>query len=290
MNKISFKPISFLLTLVVLTIFGSPLSARAETADTNYSTGSPESSLESLPAVDSAAKPAFSITPLAIHPTGTGSSEDAPKSYELDNNQQPISDVANDPLAITSNPELLETSASGLWQQQINTSALPEGVYEADTTVHETDNTIAQTDIDPGRATRGGASYIGIGGNIGLTGDTATGNGAFVVNSKIGLTRTLSFRPSVIIEDDVDFLLPVTYDFVIQQEDPFERVPFAPFVGGGVAFSTDDDNNFGFLLTGGVDVPLSSQFVANATVNVGFIEDTTDVGIVLGVGYTFVGF
>lgn len=290
MNKMSFKPITFLLTLAALTIFGSPLSARAETPDTSYFSGSSESSPESLPAVDSVVKPAFSVTPLAVYPVDTESSETASQSYELDNNQQPIPDVADNSLATTTNPELLQTSASALSPQKIDASTLPGGIYEADTAVDATDNTIAQTDIDPGRVTRGGASYIGVGGNIGLTGDTATGNGAFVVNSKIGLTRTLSFRPSVIIEDDVDFLLPVTYDFVIRREDPFERVPFAPFAGGGVAFSTDDNNNFGFLLTGGVDVPLSSQFVANATVNVGFIEDTTNVGIVLGVGYTFVGF
>jgi hypothetical protein len=149
------------------------------------------------------------------------------------------------------------------------------------------DTTVAQTELDPGRATRGGSSYIGIGGNIGLGGNTALGKGAFVINSKIGLTRNISFRPAVILGDNTDFLLPVTYDFVIQSNDPFAPVPFAPFAGGGVAVSTEGD--VGFLLTGGVDFPLSREFVANASINVGFSGDT-DVGLIVGVGYTFPGF
>jgi len=39
-----------------------------------------------------------------------------------------------------------------------------------------------------------------------------------------------------------------------------------------------------------VDVPLSRSFVANGSINIGFIEDETDIGIILGVGYTFPDF
>lgn len=44
--------------------------------------------------------------------------------------------------------------------------------------------------INPGRATRGVSSYIGVAGNIGLGGDSALADGAFTVISKIGLTPT----------------------------------------------------------------------------------------------------
>ncbi|MHC5728818.1 MAG: fasciclin domain-containing protein, partial [Nostoc sp.] len=53
--------------------------------------------------------------------------------------------------------------------------------------------------VEPGRATRGGRSYIGVAGNIGLLGnDRALSDGNFAVISKVGLTRNISVRPSVI--------------------------------------------------------------------------------------------
>lgn len=140
--------------------------------------------------------------------------------------------------------------------------------------------------ITPGRATRSGPSYIGIGGNIGFGGDTALGEGSFVVFSKVGLTPNFSLRPSVAINDDPTVLVPVTVDF---PTDPIsETVPFdvAPYVGGGVAISTGSDSLARPLITGGLDVPLSEQFTANANVNVAFFRDT-EVGLILGVGYNF---
>lgn len=182
-------------------------------------------------------------------------------------------------------PGTVSTSATQL-------TAQPETVPQAEVAPEQADMTVAQDleNVDPGRATRGGRSYVGIGGNLGLSGGTGIGQGGFLINSKIGLTRAISFRPSVIIGESTDFLLPLTYDFFLQSADPFEPIPFAPFVGGGVAFSTSDDNTVGFLLTGGADVPLSRQFVANATVNAGFFGDTTSIGIAIGVGYQFSGF
>ena len=182
-------------------------------------------------------------------------------------------------------PGAVSTSATHL-------TAQPESSSELGTFSGQTDTKVAQEleTIDPGRATRGGRSYVGIGGALGLTGGTGIGQGGFLINSKIGLTRSISVRPSVIIGDSTDFLIPLTYDFYLESRDPFEPIPFAPFVGGGVAFSTDDENDIGFLLTGGADFPLSRQFIANATVNAGFFGDSTSVGISLGVGYVFSGF
>lgn len=182
-------------------------------------------------------------------------------------------------------PGTVSTSAANL-------TADTEPSSESEASSEQGDTTVAQEleNIEPGRPTRGGRSYVGIGGAVGLSGSTGIGQGGFLINSKIGLTRAISFRPSVIIGDSADFLLPLTYDFFLESRDPFQPVPFAPFVGGGVAFSTDDGNNVGFLITGGADFPLSRQFVGNATVNAGFFGDTTSVGISLGVGYLFSGF
>lgn len=175
-------------------------------------------------------------------------------------------------------PGTAETSASALTNQSAATQAPANSAGKKG-------QQVAQLDLEPGRGTRSGSSYIGIGGNIGLTGDTALGDSGFTVFSKIGLTRIFSVRPSVVIGDDTDFIIPITYDFAIQAE-PFQRINFAPYVGAGIIISTSDDSNLGFALTGGVDVPINERFTATAALTAGFI-DTTDLGITVGIGYNF---
>ena len=147
-------------------------------------------------------------------------------------------------------------------------------------------------DVEPGRATRGGSSYIGIGGNIGLGGgETALGLGNFTVLSKVGLTNAISARPSVVFGDSTAILIPVTYDFNLQPTgaETEEISAFSPYVGGGLAIATGDNSDVGPMLTAGVDVPVARQITANAGVNVGFFDDTS-VGLAIGVGYNFAGF
>jgi hypothetical protein len=151
---------------------------------------------------------------------------------------------------------------------------------------------VAQADITvtPGRVTRGGASYIGIAGNIGLTGNSALGDGNFTLISKIGLTRTVSARPAAVLGSDPVILLPLTYDFNIRSSEAFtEPLPIAPYLGGGAAIRTGDNSDVAFLVTGGIDVPLTRQFTATAAINAAFFGDT-DVGLLIGVGYNFRGF
>lgn len=151
---------------------------------------------------------------------------------------------------------------------------------------------VAQLDVDPGQPTRGGSSYVGVAGNLGLSddGDTAVGDGNFMIISKIGLTNRLSARPSVVLGDNATFLIPVTYDFTLRSADAFtEPLPIAPYLGGGVAISTGDSSDIGLLITGGVDVPLTPQLTATAGVNAAF-ADGSDVGLLIGVGYNFSGF
>ncbi|MBW4499594.1 MAG: hypothetical protein KME57_08495 [Scytonema hyalinum WJT4-NPBG1] len=140
-------------------------------------------------------------------------------------------------------------------------------------------------ELSPVRAT---PNYVGIGGNIGFGGDTTLGESAFTVFSKIGLTNNFSFRPAVLLKDDAVFLLPVTFDYPVQSVTDFgeQRISFVPYVGVGAAISTSGDSTVGFLLTGGVDVPISPEFTATAGLNVGFL-DGTDVGLRFGIGYNF---
>ncbi|MBW4651807.1 MAG: hypothetical protein KME20_01925 [Kaiparowitsia implicata GSE-PSE-MK54-09C] len=125
-------------------------------------------------------------------------------------------------------------------------------------------------------------SYIGVGPNLGITGGPAIGETGFGVLSKIALNPYLSFRPSVLIEDEASFLLPVTYDFPIAAPG----AGFAPFLGGGVAINTGDGDTFGLLLTGGVDVPISDTIAISAAANLAPFDDV-DLGVVFGINYIF---
>jgi hypothetical protein len=155
----------------------------------------------------------------------------------------------------------------------------------------EPSNLIAQSNIEVGKPTRGGSSYVGVAGNVGLSGGTSgLSDGNFTVISKIGITKTLSIRPAVILSSDTTILAPVTYDYSFKLADPFsEPFTIAPYVGLGAAIKTGGKSETALLVTGGVDVPLNNRFTATAAINAGFFKKT-DVGFLVGVGYNFRGF
>lgn len=147
---------------------------------------------------------------------------------------------------------------------------------------------ITAQEVDPGRATRSGSSYIGIGGNIGFGGDSGLGTGNFAILSKVGITENISLRPAALVGDGVTFLFPATVDFPIAVSTTVddERIGLAPFIGGGIAIGADDDSEIQPLVTVGVDVPITNEFTANASANVSFPDDV-EVGVILGIGYNF---
>jgi hypothetical protein len=206
-----------------------------------------------------------------------------------------ISTVVRDNSELTAaNTEKQVKTAQEVLSNPVSTSA--SALTNEPTTAEKSENVSAPTQkvaqenrVRPGRSTRSGPSYIGIGGNLGFGGDSALGDSSFAIISKIGLTSNFSVRPTVLFRDNVTVLIPVTYDFVSQNavevSDDFV-ITAAPYAGAGVAFSTGDDSHFGFLISGGVDVPLSSNFTATAGLNIGFL-DGAEVGLLLGVGYTF---
>lgn len=151
----------------------------------------------------------------------------------------------------------------------------------------DTPQLMVQNTTDPEIIFRHDYSYIGLGGNVGVKLEqTSLGEAGFVINGKVALAQELSLRPAVIFSDkDTVFLVPITYDITLKSSDPFKEIPFVPFIGGGAVFTTNDNDNAGFLVTGGVDWRMSKDFVANVALHTGFIEDSTDMGLVIGVGY-----
>jgi hypothetical protein len=142
----------------------------------------------------------------------------------------------------------------------------------------------------PGTATRSGPSYIGVGGNIGVsTGSTALGEGSFAVFSKLGLTRYLSVRPTILISENPTLLVPITYDLFPVGVPGEARFSVAPYLGAGAAIAFGDDTSADFLITGGVDVPLSRQLTLTGAVNLTAFDNTA-VGLLIGIGYNFSGF
>jgi len=285
-KNIVFRPVSCVVALTALTVVSSTMSAYAETPSLDSSVEIEEYKENSIGVVEPAVTTVFNSEPLEIEPTVTPISQEIAEQDNL----VPVKLAGIDEYPVDSGeltvvepmPGTLNTSAAVLIVEP-ETSSVPEATSEP------LDTTVAQRDLDLRRTPRPIPNWIGIGGNIGLSDneeDSALARGAFVVNAKLNLIRNISFRPAVIIADNTTFLLPATFDFLIPADEPFERVKFAPFVGGGAAISTGDESSVGFLLTGGVEIPLSRQFVANGSINVGFLE-TTDVGIQLGVGYFF---
>ncbi|MBD1932225.1 MULTISPECIES: hypothetical protein [Cyanophyceae] len=294
-----FRRTASVISLAALAVVGSGFAALAETSDftpkTDAIATSPAENLEAITPLKSDQDPNFVEQKVdSVANTQTELPENMQESTASAESNKAQVDIALNPeqTAIKADnvvkPEQIVdktvlNSASAL-RAEPTKSQLPEATKNNETAAPE----VAQVNVTPGRATRSGPSYIGVAGNIGFGGDTTLSEGAFAVISKIGITRTLSLRPAALIGDDVMFLIPVTVDFPTQgvQETRFS---VAPYVGGGVAISTGDDSTIGALITGGVDVPLSSQFTATAAVNVGFVDET-EVGLLVGVGYTFSGF
>ncbi len=122
------------------------------------------------------------------------------------------------------------------------------------------------------------SSYNYIGGGVSDEG--------LVINGKAQITPQFSIRPAAILNydfDDATFLVPVTYDFAQVEAGEANLLPFA---GAGVRIETDGDDNFGALVTGGVDYRITERWTANGSLNVSFINDT-NFDFIVGVGYNF---
>ncbi|MGB3291464.1 MAG: outer membrane beta-barrel protein [Phormidesmis sp.] len=197
---------------------------------------------------------------------------------------------AVEPAAWTS-PESL--SAEGLVQadDMASAQAQPSATDAAAPTLASPSSDESTQLAQRRRTTRGVAasssSFIGIGADFGTTDDIS-----FAVISKFPFSGQLSVRPSALIGDGFAILVPVTYEFSRFSTDiqGFQILPYAG-VGASYVDGNNDDSSFGLLLSGGVDVPLSQRFTANAQANfAGVFSDDSNFGVTVGVGYNFGGF
>jgi hypothetical protein len=119
-----------------------------------------------------------------------------------------------------------------------------------------------------------------------------TGNGAtgFGATSRFSLGDNYSVRPSALFGNNGTIIrVPVTYDFVFGDSEPFERNPLITFhAGGGVQFSSGANSNnesrFGILGTIGVDVNLFENVALVVNYNTDFASIN---GVNFGLGFEF---
>ena len=294
MNTIvSYKGVFRLLSFSALAVLGNSISAVAQTVETTSSFQLTQSS--ETEASSSNVSPEFeTITPSVSTQTPVKSTVPLVKPTAVASlavgKQVPTSAQTESALRVVTPVPGSTATSSAAFSNSIPTNqpSVPSVAQTDKPSAHH----VAQADINvsPGKATRGGPSYVGIAANLGLSGSSALGSGNFTIISKIGLTNTFSVRPAAVLGDNPVILVPLTYDFNLRSlAEPFtEPLPISPYIGGGVAIKTGDSTDAAFLVSGGVDVPLNRRFTATAAINAAFFSDT-DVGLLIGVGYNFRG-
>jgi len=310
------RHVCFLLSITAITVVATSMSASAEVTNSADAGTRSAESVQGSESVGTQALSDSSLTPVSssIEPGAVDATEKPTQDVQASpSNLQPESDEAQ--LAETSDQPAAQTfagsNAAALWAElptksyrvadnSANTQPVPGKVTtsaaalktatatesEPQTTSDSLDSQDSQVaqfpPIDPGRATRSGSSYIGAGVAFG------GGDALFEVLSKIGLTRNFSVRPSVAFNGDgAIFFVPLTYDFSFA--DAGLPLPINPYVGIGGAFATGSGvSDAAFLVTGGVDFPLTSQLTATGRVNF-LINDGSVTTGTIGLGYNFSG-
>jgi hypothetical protein len=132
-------------------------------------------------------------------------------------------------------------------------------------------------------------SYIGIGGAIGVNGNTTSlGTGGLTVVSKLRFTDNLSLHDATVLfgREAATSMIILSADFPIRNSEG--RTIMAPFIGGGAQLRYADGLFVSPAVSGGVDIPMSNNFTGTVRLNAGFPNNrSADVGVIVGAGYTF---
>jgi hypothetical protein len=137
-------------------------------------------------------------------------------------------------------------------------------------------------------AIQGSRGYIGIGGAIGLSGETTSlSTGGFSILTKTVFSENISLHNSAIFGSGIySSTSALTFNLPIRNDA--QEIIITPFVGGGVLLRNEDGFRVSPHVTGGIDLPFARNLTGTARLNVGFVSDRpADIGLVLGIGYSF---
>ncbi|WP_295616640.1 hypothetical protein [Chamaesiphon sp. GL140_3_metabinner_50] len=132
-------------------------------------------------------------------------------------------------------------------------------------------------------------SYVGIGGAIGLGGNTTSlGSGGVAILSKARFTDNLSLHDATVLfgKSAATSMIILTADFPIRNNAG--QTIASPFIGGGAMLRYDRGLYISPAVSGGIDLPLSKDFIGTVRINAGFPSNrSADVGFLVGAGYNF---
>jgi hypothetical protein len=133
-------------------------------------------------------------------------------------------------------------------------------------------------------------SYIGVGGNLGISGD-ATGikDNNFAILGKTAFTENFALHDATTIFGDSTATSALALTGSIPIRNGAGQVIASPFIGGGTLIRVTSKFKLDPLLSAGVDVPISKDLTGTFRVNVGFINNDTDAGLLIGIGYNYSG-
>jgi hypothetical protein len=132
-------------------------------------------------------------------------------------------------------------------------------------------------------------SYIGIGGVIGVNGNTTSlGSGGLTVVSKLRFTDNISLHDATVLfgREAATSMIILSADFPIRNSEG--KTIVAPFIGGGAQLRYAEGLFLSPAVSAGIDIPMSNNFTGTVRLNAGFPSNrNADIGVIIGAGYSF---
>lgn len=150
------------------------------------------------------------------------------------------------------------------------------------------DSPTATTDIQ--KMPPAAKSYIGIGGTVGLSGNTSSlGTGGFSILSRRVLNDSLSIHGNTVVfgSATASSAIALTLNFPVR-DSKSQEIVVSPFFGGGIQFRKEESTYISPLAVGGVDIPIKKSLTGTVRVQAAFPNTgKADVGATAGIGYSF---